>query len=206
VNEANYQSDAGLATLAYLAMLILFNRQAKRSRTPSGISRISRWTFLTQATVDSVSFAGHITFAILAEGRPSLSLTAPAFLACMLFVYEAVRLHLSLSIICRYLSGQQQFSVLIYQIQLPESATSPPMPTFPATANATPRRDDASPTVNSNQEPVALPDATQQPAPLPTPVTQTASNNTSRSFISFLIHHIRTDAQARLCMLPYLTA
>lgn len=99
VNEvqANYQKDAGLATLAYLAMLVLFNRQARRSRTPSGISRISRWTFLAQATVDSVSFAGHITFAILAEGRPSLSLTAPAFLACMLFVYEAVCLHLFMS-------------------------------------------------------------------------------------------------------------
>lgn len=98
VNEANYQKDAGLATLAYLAMLVLFSRQARRSRTPSGISRVSRWTFLAQATVDSVSFAGHITFAILAEGRPSLSLTAPAFLACMLFVYEAVRLHLLMSI------------------------------------------------------------------------------------------------------------
>src|SRR6266550_4653423 len=157
-------------------MLILFNRQAKRSRSPSGISRISRWTFLTQATVDSVSFAGHITFAILAEGRPSLSLTAPAFLACMLFVYEAVCLHLFLSIIL-HLSGQQQFSVLVYQIQLPESAASPPIPTFPATANTVPRRDDASPpdrTVNRNQEPVAMPDAAQQPAPLPTPVTQTA--------------------------------
>ena len=84
--------------MAYLAMLVLFNRQARRSRSPSGISRISRWTFLAQATVDSVSFAGHITFAILAEGRPSLSLTAPAFLACMLFVYEAVRMHPFLTI------------------------------------------------------------------------------------------------------------
>jgi hypothetical protein len=42
--------------------------------------------------MDSVSFAGHITFAILAAGRPSLSLIAPAFLACMLFVQEAVSL------------------------------------------------------------------------------------------------------------------
>ena len=41
--------------------------------------------------MDSVSFAGHITFAILAEGRPSLSLIAPAFLACLVFVHEAVR-------------------------------------------------------------------------------------------------------------------
>lgn len=46
--------------------------------------------------MDSVSFAGHITFAILAEGRPSISLVAPAFLACLVFVQEAVS---SLSII-----------------------------------------------------------------------------------------------------------
>ena len=81
---------AGFSALAYLGILILFSRQASRSRTPSGISRVSKWTFLAQATMDSVSFAGHITFAILAEGRPSLSLLAPAFLACMLFVQEAV--------------------------------------------------------------------------------------------------------------------
>ena len=75
----------------YLILLVLFSRQAEQSRTPSGISRVSRWTFLAQATMDSVSFAGHITFAILAEGRPSLSLIAPAFLACIVFTYEAVR-------------------------------------------------------------------------------------------------------------------
>jgi hypothetical protein len=40
--------------------------------------------------MDSVSFAGHITFAILAEGRTSLSLIAPAFLSCVLFTCEAV--------------------------------------------------------------------------------------------------------------------
>ncbi|KAG6832663.1 hypothetical protein H0H87_000845 [Tephrocybe sp. NHM501043] len=81
---------AGVSGLVYLALLILFSRQTERSRTPSGLARVSRWMFLTQSTVDSVSFAGHITFAILAEGRPSLSLVAPAFLACVLFIYEAV--------------------------------------------------------------------------------------------------------------------
>lgn len=83
-------SDAGLTAISYLIMLILFSRQSERSRTPSGISRVSRWTFLVQSTMDSVSFAGHITFAILAEGRPSLSLIAPAFLACLVFIHEAV--------------------------------------------------------------------------------------------------------------------
>ncbi len=82
--------DAGLSTLAYLTILILFMRQGERSRTPSGISRVSCFTFLAQATMDAVSFAGHITFAILAEGRPSISLIAPAFLACVVFLHEAV--------------------------------------------------------------------------------------------------------------------
>lgn len=82
--------DAGLATTSYLLLLILLSRQTDLSRTPAGISRVSRWSFLTQSIVDSVSFAGHITFAILADGRPSLSLVGPAFLACILFIYEAV--------------------------------------------------------------------------------------------------------------------
>jgi hypothetical protein len=77
--------------ISYLTLLILFSRQTEHSRTPSGISRVSLWSFLIQATMDSMSFAGHITFAILAEGRPSLSLIVPAFLACLVFVYETVR-------------------------------------------------------------------------------------------------------------------
>ena len=83
--------DAGLMGISYLMLLILYSRQTEHSRTPSGISRVSLWLFLIQATMDAVSFAGHITFAILAEGRPSLSLIVPAFLACLVFVYEAVR-------------------------------------------------------------------------------------------------------------------
>ncbi|KAF7969695.1 hypothetical protein HWV62_26216 [Athelia sp. TMB] len=80
---------AGFAAISYLTLLVLLSRQMDRSRTPAGISRVTRWSFLTQSIVDSVSFAGHITFAILADGRPSLSLVAPAFLACVLFVNEA---------------------------------------------------------------------------------------------------------------------
>ncbi|KAJ3847287.1 hypothetical protein EV368DRAFT_51477 [Lentinula lateritia] len=81
---------AGTAALTYLTILILLSRQMARSSTPSGISRVSRYTFLVQSTIDSVSFAGHVTFAVLAEGRPSLSLIAPSFLACVIFLYEAV--------------------------------------------------------------------------------------------------------------------
>ncbi|KAH7913824.1 hypothetical protein BJ138DRAFT_1145081 [Hygrophoropsis aurantiaca] len=117
---------AGLSALFYLFLLILLSRQMESCRTPAGMSRVSLWTFLTQAIVDAVSFAGHITFAILAHGRPSLSLVAPAFLACVLFAFEA------------------QFAILINQIQAPEEAaavlTAPPPrqvetpnPEFPTT-------------------------------------------------------------------------
>ena len=86
-------SDAGMATIAYFALLVLLSRQMAHTRSPASISRVSRWSFLTSAIVDSISFAGHITFAIIAQGRPSLALIAPAFLACLLFIYEAVRSH-----------------------------------------------------------------------------------------------------------------
>ncbi|PPR03221.1 hypothetical protein CVT26_008069 [Gymnopilus dilepis] len=175
---------AGLTAVAYLLILILSARQTDRSRTPSGISRVSRWTFLTQATMDSVSFAGHITFAILAEGRPSLSLIAPAFLACILFIHEA------------------QFAALVHQIQGPEDyvppATSPEnldrvenqerndtqeplLPVVSPSATATPPSD--------NSTPIATNPAATQPntnGPVPT------------SFYSFFIHQLRTDPQAKL--------
>ncbi|THH03274.1 hypothetical protein EW145_g6386 [Phellinidium pouzarii] len=106
---------SAVAAAAYLVMLLLFVRQTEASQTPIGISRVSRWTFLTQAAADSISFVGHVTFGILADGRPSLSLIAPAFLAAVLLVYEA------------------QFSVLIHQIQQPEEADpSPPRPIRPS--------------------------------------------------------------------------
>jgi hypothetical protein len=85
-----YPVDGALSALAYGAALWVFVRQVARSRTPSGVSRVSRWTFLLNATIDAVCFAGHITFAILAEGRASLALMATAFLSCILFIQEAV--------------------------------------------------------------------------------------------------------------------
>lgn len=86
----DFWTDAGISAFVYLVQLLLLSRQVDRSRTPAGLSRVSLWTFLTQSIVDSVSFAGHITFAIIANGRPSLSLVAPAFVACVLFAFESV--------------------------------------------------------------------------------------------------------------------
>ncbi|KAG1723246.1 uncharacterized protein EDB91DRAFT_1240120 [Suillus paluster] len=103
-------SDAGISAFVYLAQLLLLSRQVDRSRTPAGLSRVSLWTFLTQSIVDSVSFAGHITFAIIASGRPSLSLVAPAFVACVLFAFES------------------QHAILINQVQAPEDAVAPSPP------------------------------------------------------------------------------
>ncbi|KAF8074721.1 hypothetical protein FPV67DRAFT_1665468 [Lyophyllum atratum] len=182
---------AGSASLVYLIMLCLFSRQTERSRTPSGLARVSRWMFLSQATVDSVSFAGHITFAILAEGRPSLSLIAPAFLACILFVYEA------------------QFSVLVHQIQIPEDVV-PSRPTPPATPSPTPTPAATPPPApirnaeNSYPPTTPIPAASPQipppvqaaaPTPAPTPPPPSPEQPT---FIAFFFHHIRTDPQAPL--------
>ncbi|KAF9005970.1 hypothetical protein BDQ17DRAFT_1423692 [Cyathus striatus] len=184
---------AGVTGLAYLVLLILFSRQAERSRTPSGVLRVSRWTFLAQSTIDSVSFAGHITFAILAEGRPSLSLIVPAFLACILFIQEA------------------QFAGLIHQIQAPEDAApipeqtasnpqpaavvAPSLTPYPANATAAP----ATPPTN--------PPATTSPsgptAPIPTTPTPTPTT-TPPSFFAFFIQHIRTDPQARLWVMLFI--
>ncbi|KZP30544.1 hypothetical protein FIBSPDRAFT_777298 [Athelia psychrophila] len=142
---------AGFAAIAYLTLLVLLSRQMDRSRTPAGISRLTRWSFLTQSIVDSVAFAGHITFAILADGRPALSLVAPAFLACILFVNEA------------------QFSLLINQIQAPEDNAPTPAPTTaptpPTTTPSTPNL--PGPTTPSTPVPATNPTTTaQQPSTL----------------------------------------
>ncbi|KAG6827207.1 hypothetical protein H0H92_012791 [Tricholoma furcatifolium] len=190
--------DAGLSGLAYLALLILFSRQTERSRTPSGLARVSRWIFLVQSTVDSVSFAGHITFAILAEGRPSIALVAPAFLACILFVYEA------------------QFSVLIHQIQLPEDTAPPappqaPQPTLPLENAAT---QSLALTQSSTTSPRPSPSSTYPPTPataptpaptpnVPSPPPSPAADPQQQTFIRFFFHHIRTDPQARLWVMLF---
>ncbi|KAG6900331.1 hypothetical protein C0993_012528 [Termitomyces sp. T159_Od127] len=187
--EIQKPTDASISGLAYLALLVLFSRQTERSRTPSGLARVSRWMFLSQSTVDSVSFAGHITFAILAEGRPSISLVAPAFLACILFVYEA------------------QFAVLIHQIQLPEDAETPHTPPTPSSSAS---RAPAAhvPDLNEQQQrsmPSASNDrAPRRPSTTPSvPASNTQTSPASRSFASFFFHHIRTDPQARLWVILF---
>ncbi|KAF9074941.1 hypothetical protein BDP27DRAFT_1316219 [Rhodocollybia butyracea] len=187
---------AGTAALAYLAILILFSRQMAQSSTPSGISRVSRYTFLVQSTIDSVSFAGHVTFAVLAEGRPSLSLIAPSFLACVVFLSEA------------------QFSMNIYQIQLPEDTPRPPAPTPPVVApppvanTTTPTSSPDEPTgTTTTTTTAAVAGATPATPPANTtaPITQPATGtNPNITFWSFFWQQIRTDPQARLYVILFI--
>ncbi|KAF8508917.1 hypothetical protein JB92DRAFT_2950348 [Gautieria morchelliformis] len=97
---------AGYAFVVYLGLLVLLARQVESdaSRTPAGLSRVSRWSFIAQAGADAISFVGHLTFGIFSDNRSSLSLMAPGFLACLLLVYQA------------------QYAILINQIQGPEDA------------------------------------------------------------------------------------
>ncbi|KAK7683355.1 hypothetical protein QCA50_013617 [Cerrena zonata] len=108
---------AGLSGIINAILLILLTRQTSRSHSAVGLGRVSRYPFLAQSLIDAVSFVGHLTLAILAEGRPSLAVLAPAGMSCILFVREA------------------QFSVLIGQIQAPEdseTARPTPQPTAPS--------------------------------------------------------------------------
>ncbi|KAF7308805.1 RING-type domain-containing protein [Mycena kentingensis (nom. inval.)] len=179
---------AGGAAVAYLIMLVLFSRQMQQSRTPSGISKLSFLTFMVQAVVDSLSFAGHTVFALVADGKPSLSLIAPAFLACVLFANEA------------------QFAMLIYQFQAPEDVSSPPTPAvIPSPSEATiPGVPDplASNPVSSLAPPsiATSPTARAPPSPLPPPVVQEPSNP---SFWHFLYNHLRHDPQMRIWIILF---
>ncbi|KAF5353145.1 hypothetical protein D9758_008759 [Tetrapyrgos nigripes] len=190
---------AGTAGIAYLIMLLLLSRQMEKSYTPSGISRVSRWIFLVQSTVDSVSFAGHITFAILAEGRTSLGLIAPAFLTCLTFIYEA------------------QFAMTIYQIQLPEQTVTPSPPS-PAVApppavvpNTTSNTADTTESIPNTYPPPPIQPSVPAGTTLPPPVTANNTNNAtpgaqspqSMTFWSFFWHHVRTDPQARMYLMLF---
>ena len=88
----------------------------------------------------------------------------------------------------------QQFSVLIYQIQGPENYTPPSvLPTQPATETAS---DTQPPLLPISYPPPPATNLTPTQTPPPQPA---AANNPSPTFLAFVVHHIRTDPQARLC-------
>ncbi|KAF7430683.1 hypothetical protein PC9H_006392 [Pleurotus ostreatus] len=164
---------AATAGIVYLILLFLLIRQMEISRTPSGIARVSRWTLLFQATMDSLSFAGHITFAILFDGRASLSLVAPAFLACTLFIHEA------------------QFAILVYQVQLPEDS----VPTVQPTPNVNP-----SAVINPPTEaaPTAIVPTPPVVGPQPQPATATNTAATETPGLLLFWRFITSDPQIKV--------
>ncbi|KAI6024101.1 hypothetical protein BKA83DRAFT_4267758 [Pisolithus microcarpus] len=134
----NYGSLSGLVSLIMLALL---SRHIDRTHSPAALQRLSAWTFYTQAIVDAVSLAAHITFAILAHGRPSLALIAPAFASCVIFSIEA------------------HHATLINQVQSPGDA--------PNTILPAPRPPQQPPQNNASDAETAQPaDDPQTPPPL----------------------------------------
>ncbi|PSR74066.1 hypothetical protein PHLCEN_2v10138, partial [Hermanssonia centrifuga] len=163
---------AGLSTIVYFALLSLHFRQTALSRSATGLSRVSRYPILIQSLIDAISFIGHITLAILADGRTSVSVLAPAVLSCILFIYEA------------------QFAILIGQIQAPEDVPPPPPrrlanPSPPTAPGAT--SDAATATQNTLAQNI-LPTTTV------TPPIQPQQPTLFRS----LYDHFRSDPSARL--------
>ncbi|KZV65116.1 hypothetical protein PENSPDRAFT_656060 [Peniophora sp. CONT] len=179
---------AGFSGLVYLGLLLLLSRQMARSRTPAALARISRWTFLSQIVADSIAFAGHITFAILADGRPSMSLVAPAFLSCALFAYEV------------------QFAMLIQQVQAPEDAspvrpTPPPAPTpAPAPPPPPPATEPQPPSEGQGDSPTdPLLNNAGAGRPQPAPINPTPAPQQEPRFATLreMWHILRNDHQAR---------
>jgi len=61
--------DAGCAFMIYLGLLILLMRQIEppNGRTPTGMYRVSRWSFLTQAVADGILFIGVSILSLIQE-------------------------------------------------------------------------------------------------------------------------------------------
>lgn len=198
-------ADAGSAALVYTLLLFALLHQMSASRTPAGLARLSRWTFLIQSGTDAVAFAGHITFAVLASGRPSIALLVPAFFACILFIYEAVSSSglEGYLLVCILTRSFQHFALMIQQIQLPEDMTSRPLPVVPipplgqVLSVTTPN---PAPEVPVSYPPAPTVDRRDEAAPLtrPTPAP-TATEPRPPSFWTIFFRHLRSDPQARLC-------
>ncbi|KAI0343001.1 hypothetical protein BDW22DRAFT_1356560 [Trametopsis cervina] len=177
----------GIAAIMNLALLCLLLRQVARSRSAAGLSRVSRYPFIIQSLIDAVSFVGHVTLAILAEGRTSIAVLAPAGVACILFVYEA------------------QFAVLIGQLQGPEEVrVSPPAPA-PLPQPQAPTPPNPAPTTapndrtHSTDATDAAPDSRDLPPIVFTPPTPTPTTLPPRPTLArFIWDHFRNDPTARM--------
>ena len=141
----------------------------------------------------------HMTFGVLSEGRPSLALVAPAFLAGVLSAYQAVGLRLPLRGGAIYSHDLcQQFSILIHQIQQPEDNAPPPTRAPAPLPNTTDQvaPSGASPTsAPGGNESTGLP----QPATQPTPVASSSPSPLSGGLVSEIWRRLRESPHARFC-------
>ena len=146
----------------------------------------------------------HITFAILADGRPSIALVAPAFLACALFAYEVVRrAHVYLLDDTYLVVGPQQFILLIQQVQAPEDLAPVPVPTrqtVPSTQSPFP------PANATNTPPTGAPTNGQSTTALLSFLPQSTSPQqpprqevTWSSFIRSVLRFVWYDEHNRIC-------
>lgn len=51
-------TDAGISTLLYVIMILLFFRQMSESSSVTGLARVSRYPFIVQSLIDAMSFVG----------------------------------------------------------------------------------------------------------------------------------------------------
>jgi hypothetical protein len=146
----------------------------------------------------------HITFAILADGRPSIALVAPAFLACALFAYEVVRqVHVYFLDATYLVIRLQQFILLIQQVQAPEDLAAVPVParqTAPSTLSP------SLPANTTNASPTGVPTDGQSTTALLSSLPQTTSplrpllqEVTWSSFIRSVLRFVWYDEHNRIC-------
>lgn len=155
----------------------------------------------------------HVTLGIIADGRTSISVMAPAALACILFVQEAVSnqsMHILLDAdrLC-----EQQFAVLIGQLQAPEDVRPPTRPTPQPQAQPTPSpavtATPSTPAYTAEAEesdsqtapllPITNPAATPPATPASPPTTTVTPPPSQPSMGRLLWDHFRSDPSARLC-------
>ncbi|RXK41711.1 hypothetical protein M231_00946 [Tremella mesenterica] len=122
---------AAYATIAQLITLMLLIRQMESSRTPSTLAKVSLWSIVMMAILDSWIFSSHVIVGIVTDNRASIPLLLPGFLA-----------------LCSAVLFAPRYCVLLHRIQAPEREPSPP----PRPPTATRPSESATQTVQNASE------------------------------------------------------
>ena len=111
-------------------------RQMEATRTPSTLAKVSLWTIIMMAILDSWVFSSHVIVGIMTDTKASLPLIVPGFLClCSAVLFGPVSMtkpHHT------HKSNAQRYAVIIHRIQAPESLPARPATTAPAAVQATP--------------------------------------------------------------------